>query len=283
MHFRKSLILIILILTVSFFGYCQTIKVMTYNIRYNNPNDGKNSWDNRKGLIVNQIGNINPDIIGTQEGLIDQIQYLSKSLSNYKYIGVGRDDGKEKGEFTAIFYRKDKYKVISDSTFWLSPTPFKHSVGWDAALERICTFLLLEDINSGKKFWIFNTHLDHIGKVARKESANLILNKIEKLNSKLNLPVVLTGDMNSKETDEPIEIFNTRLFDTFYKIKHNQRESNATFNGFNDNEPAKERIDYIFVNQKRAKVKSHITLTEKIDNRFPSDHFPVIAIVTFKK
>lgn len=276
-----------LLLSAIFFGllnFCeaQTVKVMTYNIRYENPNDGDNSWANRRSLIVDQINSNQPDVIGTQEGLSSQIAFLSKSLTNYNYVGVGREDGKEKGEYAAIFYRKDKYKAVVDSTFWLSETPRVHSVGWDAVLERICTYALLEDIKTGKRIWVFNTHLDHKGEVARRESAKLILSEIERLNKKL-YPVVLTGDFNAVETDEPITIIGSRLFDTFKIQKGKKRGSAcATFNGFNMLETATERIDFIFVNQKDAKVKSHETLKLIVDNRYPSDHFPVMAVVKFK-
>jgi endonuclease/exonuclease/phosphatase family metal-dependent hydrolase len=263
-------------------GYSQTLKVMTYNIRYDNPNDGKNGWQNRRELIVGQIKSNTPDIIGFQEGLVNQVKYLSENLLDYSYVGVGREDGKEKGEYAAIFYRSDKYRVISDSTFWLSPTHEKPSVGWDAALERICTYTLLEEIENGNRFWMFNTHLDHIGKIARKESSNLILEKIDKLNQGSKLPVILTGDMNSIETDEPIVILKTKLVDTFYEVRHMESTLNETFNGFNVDQVAKERIDYIFVNRYKVKVKSHSTLIDKIDGRYPSDHFPVISVIAFE-
>lgn len=281
MIFRKLLISSFLILISSCIGYAQTIKVMTYNIRYDNPDDGNNSWENRKGLIVNQINEAKPDIIGTQEGLNNQIKYLSSALLSYRYIGVGREDGKEKGEYAAIFYRIDKFKLISDSTFWLSSTPQIPSVGWDAALERICTYALLEEIKSGKRILVLNTHLDHKGITARRESANLILQKIDRLNAKTNFPAILTGDMNASDTDEPIVILNTKLFDAFSFLKRRKTKPEATFNGFNLNEPAKERIDYIFVNRKNAKVKSHSVVNMSIDNRYPSDHFPVISIIVF--
>ena len=263
------------------YGLSQTVKVMTYNLRYDNPDDGLNSWDSRKVLIANQVSRIAPDFLGTQEGLNNQVRYLSETLKNYSFVGVGREDGVEKGEYAAIFYRSDRYKVIKSSTFWLSATPDVHSVGWDAALERICTYGLFQNIKTGKRCWIFNTHLDHIGKIARKESAKLILERINQLNVD-NYPVILTGDFNSEETDEPIVVIKAKLFDTFYNQRGSKRTPKPTFNGFNLNEPAKERIDYIFINQSKAKVKSHITLNDLVDNRYPSDHFPVVSVIKFK-
>jgi len=255
---------------------------MTYNIRYDNPNDGNNRWDNRKELIVNQINEIKPDIIGTQEGLSNQIVYLKKELQSYNFVGIGREDGKDKGEFAAIFYRKDRFKVIADSTFWLSSAPEKPSIGWDAALERICTYALLEDLKTKKRVWVLNTHFDHIGKIARRESSNLILAKIDQLSKENSYPVILTGDFNATDTDEPIVVLKTKMFDTFNLLTGKNNNPQATFNGFKVNEPAKERIDYIFVNRRKAKVKSHKTLNALIDNRYPSDHFPVVAVIHFK-
>ena len=155
--------------------FAQSHSFMTYNIRYATERDGVNAWSNRKAFLSDQIKFYSPDVFGIQEGLLRQVSYLDSALTQYQYIGVGRDDGKEKGEFSAIFYDTEKLKVIENSTFWLSETPEKISIGWDAAMERICTYALFENLVSGQKFYVFNTHFDHIGKVAREKSADLIL------------------------------------------------------------------------------------------------------------
>ena len=158
------------------------IKVLSYNIRYNNPNDGKDIWDNRKESIVDFINHEDFDFAGLQEVTFSQLQYIEDKLVNYSYHGVGRDDGKQKGEFAPIFYNKNRYKLISGNTFWLSETPNTISVGWDASMERICTYALFEEKKSKRKFYVFNTHFDHIGVIARKKSAQLIIDYVNSLN-----------------------------------------------------------------------------------------------------
>ena len=177
-------------------GFCfaQTeVKVMSYNIRLNVESDGENKWDFRKDRVANLINYYEPDFIGGQEVTHGQLIDLTDRLPNYSFIGVGRDDGKEKGEYSCIFYKKEKYKLLQQSTFWLSPTPDSISKGWDAAIVRVCTYGLFKDIKTKKQFWVFNTHFDHIGKEARLESSKLIVEQIKRLNTK-NYPVILSGD-----------------------------------------------------------------------------------------
>jgi endonuclease/exonuclease/phosphatase family metal-dependent hydrolase len=152
----------------------QDLKVISYNIRYNNPNDGVNIWDNRKSTVTEFISNEEADFVGMQEVLNSQLTDLMGSLIEYDYVGVGRDDGKNKGEYSPILFDKNKYKVLRSNTFWLSETPNKISVGWDASMERICTYGLFENRNSSKKIWVFNTHFDHVGVLAREKSIELI-------------------------------------------------------------------------------------------------------------
>jgi endonuclease/exonuclease/phosphatase family metal-dependent hydrolase len=173
----------------------QTYKAMTYNIRYDNVNDGENQWFKRKEFLTNQMAYNAPDILGIQEGLHHQVKYIDSVLTQYKYIGVGRDDGKIKGEYSAIFYDDRKLEVINQGTFWLSKTPEEISVGWDAAMERICTYGLFIDKTTDQQFFVFNTHFDHIGNMAREESAKLILKKATILN-KNNLPLIIMRDFN---------------------------------------------------------------------------------------
>jgi endonuclease/exonuclease/phosphatase family metal-dependent hydrolase len=163
----------------------QEIKVISYNIRYNNPNDGKDIWENRRSSVVDFIKNENPDFLGLQEVTLSQLTYLNTNLTEYSYVGVGRDDGKTKGEYSPIYYKKTLFELLKTETFWLSKTPGSISVGWDASMERICTYGYFKVRNSDKKLWIFNSHFDHIGKIAREESAKLILKKISELSKKM--------------------------------------------------------------------------------------------------
>ena len=150
---------------------------MTYNIRFDNPDDGDNRWDKRKEFLADQIRSQEPDVLGIQEGLLHQVAFLAESLPDYEYVGVGRDDGKKKGEF----YNSRKLRLTDSGTFWLSETPSKVSVGWDAALPRICTWARFLPAAGGKSLVVFNTHFDHKGAKARYESARLILRKIAEI------------------------------------------------------------------------------------------------------
>lgn len=252
---------------------------MTFNIRYDNPNDGNNTWELRKKSVVNLIEKYSPEIFGIQEGLKNQVKYLKENLKLYNYIGIGREDGFEKGEYCAIFYDTTQYALLKSSTFWLSDSSEKVSVGWDAALERICTYGLFEQLKTGKKVWIFNTHFDHIGETARQMSARLILNKIETLNTE-NFPIVLMGDFNSTEENEPIKIISSVFNDAKTESRKEFNGPIGTFNNFDRSYPANECIDFIFVSNLPVKSCSH--LTEKRNNDlFISDHFPVFAELIF--
>ena len=206
----------------------QDLKVISYNIRYNNPNDGVNIWDNRKSTVTEFISNENADFIGMQEVLNSQLSDLMGSLIEYDYVGVGRDDGKNKGEYSPILFNKNKYKVLKSNTFWLSETPNKISVGWDASMERICTFGLFENRNSKNKIWIFNTHFDHVGVLAREKSIELIIDKINELNE-INFPVLLTGDFNLEDQNKSIK----KLQNEFIDSKKDISKSNKFYGTFN--------------------------------------------------
>lgn len=252
---------------------------MSYNIRLDVASDGENRWDNRKEMLASQVLQKNPDFMGVQEALPQQMDYLNKNLKNYKYIGVGRDDGKREGEFSAIFYNISKYKVIEQSTIWLSPTPDRVSIGWDAAYKRVCTYGLFENLKTKQKIWIFNTHFDHIGNIARQKSAELILDKIKAVNTN-NFPFVLTGDFNLEPDSEPIKLITTQLNDSRI-VAEETSGSVATFNGFNIKEKPKVRIDYVFI-PKTITVNKYETLVDVKYNRYPSDHFPVYVELTVK-
>ncbi|KOS08204.1 endonuclease/exonuclease/phosphatase [Flavobacterium akiainvivens] len=267
-----------LLAVASSFG--QTVKVMSYNIRLDVESDGINRWDNRKAMLSGQVQFYEPDFMGIQEGLPHQVQYLDSVLTIYKYIGVGRDDGNNQGEFSAIFYNEKKYKPIQQSTFWLSQTPDKPGLGWDAACNRVCTYGLFEDLKTKKQVWVFNTHFDHLGNVARVESAKLILKKINELNTK-NLPFILTGDFNLEEDSESIKLIASHLNDS--KAVANQTFGpDGTFNAFEFNKPVTKRIDYAFTSKSGISVEKYAVLSDSKDCRYPSDHPPVYVETELK-
>lgn len=257
----------------------QQLEVMSYNVKYANENDGENSWSHRKEFITNQLKFYEPDIMGLQEVLLSQIQHFTSTMNGYDYVGKAREDGKQKGEYTAFLYKKEKFEMLESHTFWLSETPEKVSTGWDAALPRVCTYALFKDLATGEKFWFFNTHFDHVGKEARTNSSRLILEKISQVNSE-NLPVVLTGDFNLEPDSKGIRLISEELKDS-RNIATNVFGPEATFNGYKFHEPLTRRIDYIFVNDK-IKVHKYAVLTDSKDQKYPSDHFPVFALISLK-
>ena len=252
----------------------QFMDLMTYNIKYDNPDDGQDSWDARKDRVVGQLRFYHPAVFGIQEGLNHQVNYLQQKLPGYDYVGVGRDDGKTAGEYSALFYDRSVFKRIRHNTFWLSNTPGNPSVGWDAALERICTLALLEHRASKKRLWVFNTHFDHVGEKARYRSAKLILEKIRTLN-KEGFPVVLMGDLNAEPKDPPIQAISRHMDDARVVSRDPAFGPEGTYNGFDFNRPVTRRIDYIFV--KGVDVLKYAVLSDPEDLHYPSDHFPVLA------
>lgn len=277
-------LLIVLVFFVSpFILLAQTeVKVMSYNIRLNVASDGENRWDARKDKVAGLVNYYEPDFIGAQEVTHPQLKYLVDNLIGYSYIGVARDDGKQKGEYSNIFYKKDKFDVLQQSTFWLSPTPDSISKGWDAAYVRVCTYGLFKNKKTKQLFWVFNTHFDHIGKTARLESAKLIAKKIEELNTR-NYPVILSGDFNSRPDDAPTQYFNTKLQNsrTISKLVHGPAE---TWNAFKFSEKLDGCIDYIFINDSnKISVSKFITISDSYDLKYPSDHLPIMATIVLKK
>lgn len=249
---------------------------MTYNIRYDNPNDGGNHWELRKRWMANQINFVEPDVMGIQEGLYHQVTFLDDALPTYSYVGVGRDDGKTKGEYSAIFYKTEKLSVITQSTFWLSETPGNPSVGWDAAMERICTYALFQDKKTEQRFWVFNTHFDHVGDTARSKSVDLILSQIESINTE-KLPVFLMGDLNLEPEAEPIQKLSAQMNDTRHYSTQVVFGPKGTYNGFKHNENVERRIDYIFAGRRGIVTKKYAVLSDSKDKRYPSDHLPVVV------
>ena len=243
---------------------------MTYNIRLDTEADGINMWDNRKEGIVSLIKEESVDILGIQEGLPSQIEYLSKQLEGYSMIGEGRDGGNN-GEYSAIYYN-NKMNLIETETFWLSETPKIPSIGWDAAIKRITTVGLFKMIDSNMELLVYNTHFDHIGKIAREKSVGVILNHIKE-NDYQNKALVVMGDFNANPDDLPIELLSEELDDSF-KILPVENPI-GTFNGFDLDSKLLNRIDYIFT--KNIKITNYKHLDKKLSSGFwPSDHLPIL-------
>ncbi len=260
-------------------GNSDTQNIMTFNLRFNNPNDGENAWPLRKDNAVSMIRFYDADIVGCQEALIDQVEYLDEKLDDYSWYGLGRDDGKKDGEIMAVFYKTDRYKVLMDSTIWLSQTPTQPGKGWDAACNRTITVLKFQDKNNQKIFYLFNTHFDHRGQEARRKSAQLLIKSVKEIAGKT--PFVITGDFNMVPESEPYQIITSskspKIIDakTITQLPHHGPTGTST--GFKiENIDKKKRIDYIFTGT-GIQVLRHATLSDTFDGKLPSDHFPVLA------
>jgi endonuclease/exonuclease/phosphatase family metal-dependent hydrolase len=265
---------ILIILILGCLSYSQNLKLMSYNIRLDVASDGQNAWPVRKDFFASQIQFYEPDIMGVQEVMPNQVLDLEQMLPHYNQVGIGRE-GVGKGESSNIFYKKEKLKVITTNTFWLSETPDAISKGWDAACHRVCTFALFQDISSKRKFWIFNTHLDHIGEQARANGIKLILSKIEQYNTD-QYPFVFMGDFNLEPNDKSIVALKMQMNDASDISLQKPFGPNGTFNNFEFDKPVSKRIDYIFISKEaKLEVKKYAVLSDSKDLRYPSDHFPV--------
>ena len=254
------------------------LEILSYNIRYDNPEDGKNQWKFRKETLMGYFLKNTPDVVGMQEVLHNQLNDLTSTLEDYAYVGVGREDGKTKGEYSPVFYRKSALNLLESDTFWLSETPEQISVGWDAAHERICTFARFEHRQTKKQLWVFNTHFDHVGVMARVEAANLILKKIKQLNPE-GLPTIVTGDFNLTPETQPIQIFQAAFQDVLLELPKSDF-TYGTFTGLDTENNAERRIDYIF--QKGFTVKKAAQPWVKTpEGRWASDHHPVYLACSF--
>jgi endonuclease/exonuclease/phosphatase family metal-dependent hydrolase len=279
-NFRGFLLIVMMALTVSS-ASAQSLKIMTYNIRLNLDSDGENSWTNRKDFFTSQIQFYEPDIFGVQEATPVQVTDIATALSQYNYIGIGRE-GVGKGESSNIYYKKDRFKKVHESTFWLSETPNKISKGWDAACNRVCTYALFKDLKNGKIFWVFNTHLDHMGELARTNGIELILSKIKAVNIK-NYPVFFMGDFNSEPTSERIIALKKIMNDCRILSQQKPFGPSGTFNGFKHNEPVTELIDYVFISKNNMfTVLKFAVLSDSKDLKYPSDHLPVYVELRYK-
>lgn len=258
----------------------QSLNVATYNIRFDNPNDIGNLWEDRSPHLINQILFHQMDIIGTQEGLHHQLEDMKQGLG-YPYLGVGRDQGGEEGEFSAIFYHPEKLEVLEQGTFWLSETPEKPSKGWDAALNRICTWGKFKWKKEGKEFFVFNIHFDHIGQQAREESSKLVIQKIKEVNQE-GIPSIFMGDFNvTPENPAYLTVIEqSNLKDSRLISRTPSIGNQGTFNGFNWEKLPEGIIDHIFVSPK-VQVLRHGILTDNYGMKYPSDHFPVMAEISW--
>jgi endonuclease/exonuclease/phosphatase family metal-dependent hydrolase len=253
-----------------------SFNIITYNIRLNTPGDGVNAWPNRKDKVTGLLKFHQADIFNVQEALPEQMDDLTASFPDFDHVGVGRDDGKRLGEHMAIFYKKDRFTKIKDGMFWLSQTPEKPGFGWDAVCNRTATWIKLKDNRSKKTFYVFDTHFDHRGKVAREEAAKLILKSIREINTE-NLPVILTGDLNLVKTSEPVQLILKELNDAMDKTLTPHYGPAGTSGGF-DVKELPNKIDFIFVNNK-VTVLRHGNLSDSFGLYYPSDHLPVLAEV----
>jgi len=287
---KKYFLILLLPLLVSWTLPEQTskdsgINVMTFNVRYDNPEDSLNNWKYRKENAANAIRFYDIDILGTQEVLHNQLSDMKSLLSGYDVVGVGRKDGKEQGEYSALWFKKSRFSLVKSGYFWLSQTPeIAGSLGWDGACERIATWAILKDKRTNKNLFVLNTHLDHIGKVARRESVKLLLKNISKIGQKL--PVIVTGDFNSSPSSSVIKSLTDsnnalHLTDsrTISPVVYGPAWSFHDFGKLPLNE--RELIDYIFV-RGGLKVLKYGVLAETNNTTYLSDHAPVMIRVEMK-
>ena len=253
-----------------------SVTTMTFNIRYGTAEDGTNSWYYRGGAVMEMISDQKPDIIGMQEVLRDQMDVLKEYL-DYKCIGVGREDGKKGGEHMCIFYNPKTVKIVKWGTYWLSETPDKPSKGWDAACYRTATWALVKHKESGKMFYMVNTHLDHVGKEARKKGLELIIERIGTMN-KEDYPLILSGDFNVTSDDETLAPLKGKLRnvrDWAFKT-----DDGATYNAWGHKEK-EAMIDHIFASGFSSCPVFEVVRKPFLERKFISDHYPVKATLIF--
>jgi endonuclease/exonuclease/phosphatase family metal-dependent hydrolase len=270
----RKLILFLLI------GICQmadaqSVTVMSYNIRFDNPGDGENAWPNRIQKVAHVIQKYDPDLIGIQEALHHQLEDLIRVLPDYTYVGVGRDDGKQLGEYSAILFKNNRFGLLSKETRWLSETPeMPGSIGWDAAITRLVTIARFYDKQLKREFALFNTHFDHVGKEARKMSALQLMEWVDETRQRSqNLPVLLTGDFNCERTEEPYEalVKDNLLIDT-----KPANDNTGTYCNFAVSSMECRPIDFIF-HTKEWILRNYKVAQDNDGKHYPSDHLPVVA------
>lgn len=276
----KRILLVAILMVCAVVVSAQDLYVGTYNIRYKNKDDSikGNVWTKRCQVMCDQINFESPDVLGMQEVLVGQLHDFQRLLDNYSSIGVGRDDGKEAGEYAAIFYKNDRVKLLDSGNFWLNETPDVPKLGWDAACIRICTWGKFKDLRTKKKFYFFNLHMDHVGVVARREAAKLVVSRIKEMAQ--DAPVVLTGDFNVDQTDEIYGIFaHSGILKDSYENARIRFAENGTFNSFKVETKTESRIDHVFVSPS-FKVEAYGLRTDSYwakGRRNLSDHYPVFV------
>jgi endonuclease/exonuclease/phosphatase family metal-dependent hydrolase len=254
------------------------LNIISYNIRLNTPHDGENAWPQRKDNVISLLKFHQADVFCLQEALADQVNDVDIAFPNFSYVGVGRDDGVKAGEFAPVFYNNQRFNEKSSGHFWLSETPSVPALGWDAACIRVCSWVLLEEVETGKLLKVFNTHFDHIGVEARKNAADLIINKIGKDFAEYS--VVLCGDFNLAPQSVPIQKLSAALNDSYTISELPPHGSISTWSGFSYDDKPGDRIDYIFVSE-GTKVKRYAALTDSRDRKFFSDHLAVFIELEF--
>jgi endonuclease/exonuclease/phosphatase family metal-dependent hydrolase len=278
---KKIVLLIAVVFAANcLYGQQLDLNVATYNLRMDTPRDGENSWTHRKEMVKGLIRFHDFDVFGTQEGFIHQIKDLLET-GTYNYVGAGRDDGKDAGEHSAIFYKKDRFTVLDKGNYWLSETPDVPGKGWDATCcNRICSWAKFREKATGKEFYFFNVHYDHEGKEARRQSSHLMLARIKAIAG--NAPVFCTGDFNATPDDEPIRLIyaDGLVTDAYTLTGQPPYGPVGTWQDFDLASQMEERIDYIFVT-KGIRVNKYGVLTDSRYGRFPSDHCPVMVTVSF--
>ncbi|MBI1904523.1 MAG: endonuclease/exonuclease/phosphatase family protein [Planctomycetia bacterium] len=258
------------------------LRVMSFNIRYGTAPDGDNAWTKRREMVVRTIADFGPDLLGVQEALDFQIDYLAEKLKGYETLGVGRDDGKSEGEFSSVFYKTERFEKLDGGTFWLSQTPDKPgSKSWDSSLPRVVTWVKLKEKKRNAELHFFNTHFDHRGREARRRGAELLRKRIDALGAKAS--VIVTGDFNCAEDDKPHSILvgkddaAPKLTDSFRRAHPERGQDEATFHGFTGVKRGA-RIDWI-LHTADWKTKESAIERREFEGRYPSDHYPVTAVL----
>ncbi len=259
-------------------------RVMTFNIRLDTASDDANAWPYRRTMVIDLIRHEAPDVLGMQEVLVGQKRALEEALPEYAVLGVGRDDGREGGEFSPVAFRRDRFELLESGTFWLSATPQTPAAGWDAALPRVATWAILRDRRAGETIRVLNTHFDHVGQLARANSARQIVRWVEN-GPGAGLPTIVMGDFNAAPGSEPYRILNnpnaSSLVDSGVVSRSPRYGPQGTFTGFNITHDASEPIDHIFVTSELT-VDSHQVITQHWGGRLPSDHYPVQAVLRLR-
>lgn len=256
-----------------------TIKVMSFNIRYGTANDGPDRWEVRAPRTHAVIRQERADLIGLQEALDVQIDQIASESGVYSTVGVGRDDGKRLGEFSAILYRTDRFQVLKQGTFWLSDTPdLTASKTWGNSITRICTWAQFKDSKTKKPFWLFNTHFDHQSQPSREKSSELILKRVKEISS--GQPVMIMGDFNAGEDNRAIHALKAGGFQDSWRVIHPSAPEPGTFNGFKS-EYGASKIDYVLVDSQWQVDDAEVVMT-RYRGRWPSDHMPVTAVLRGK-